>query len=46
MLAAAPAGLNTAALGTIEYGEPATVAVAGAPLLVNVTLVTVSPFFN
>ena len=33
-----------AALGTMLYGEPATVAAAAAPELVSVTLVTVSLF--
>ena len=33
-----------AALGTIEYGDPATVATAGAPVLAMVILPIVSPF--
>ena len=37
-----PNPVPTAALGTMLYGEPATVAVAAAPLLVSVTLVTLS----
>ena len=36
--------MPTAADGTIGYGLPATVAVGGAPALVSVTEVTVSPF--
>ena len=38
--------MPTAALGTMLYGEPPTVAVAAAPALVSVTLVTVSLFFS
>ena len=36
----------TAPLAVIAYGDPATVAVAAAPVLVNVTLVTASLLTN
>jgi len=38
-----PKPVPTAALTVIVYGEPATVAVAAAPLLASVTLVSESP---
>ena len=38
--------MPVAALGTIGYGDPPPEAVAAAPLLVKVMLVTVSPFIR